>query len=326
MPPGRFGAAHVFLLVDGYNLTAAKLQGLTDNVIAEMVETSGLGDSWKERSPTGVRDVELVQEGAFFDTDTGKSHDALSGSLPSSPQATPRLVVFGMAGKAIGAPFVGLEGAYTQRYEVVAQNGNLQRANTAYSVRGQRDEGSTIQPLEKKTADWNTQSDSIDYTGDLDQRAVPITSSSVANPSVITTGVPHGLAAGHRVLISGHSGSTLGIDGEHVVTVISATTFSIPVDVTVGGTGGTLVPANSLQGGVGYLQVTQFDGFTGFVGKLQHSADDTVYTDLVTFDGVTSAPAAQRKTVSGTCNRYLAFQGDVTGTGSITIFCGFARV
>ena len=322
----RFGAAHVFLLVDGYNLTAAKLQSLTDNVIAEMVETSGLGDSWKERSPAGVRDTELAQEGAFFDTSAGNSHDALSGSVPSSPQATPRLVVFGMAGKAIGAPFVGLEGAYTHRYEVLAQNGNLQRANTAYSVRGQRDEGLILQPVEKKTVDWNTQSESIDYTDDLDQRAVPITSSSVADPSVITTDVPHGLADGQRVLISGHSDSTPDINGEYVATVISATTFSIPVDVTVEGTGGSLVQANSTKGGVSYLQVTEIDGFTGFVAKIQGSDDDTVYTDLVTFDDVTSAPAAQRKTVSGTCNRYLAFQGDVTGTGSITIFCGFARV
>ena len=321
----RFGAAHVFLLVDGHNLTAAKLQSLTDNVIAEMVETSGLGDSWKERSPTGVRDTELAQEGAFFDTSTGNSHDALSGSVPSSPQATPRLVVFGMAGKAIGAPFVGLEGTYTHRYEVLAQNGNLQRANTAYSVKGPRDEGLILQPLEKKTADWNTQSESLDYTGDLDQRAVPITSSSVANPSVITTDVPHGLADGQRVLISGHSDSTPDINGEYVATVISATTFSIPVDVTVEGAGGSLVQANSTQGGVGYLQITAIDGFTGFVAKIQGSDDDTVYTDLVTFDDVTSAPTAQRKVISGTVGRYLAFQGDVTGTGSVTIFCGFAR-
>ncbi len=66
-----------------------------------------------------------------------------------------------------------------------------------------------------------------------------VTSSSVANPSVITMGSAHGLATGDTVTIAGHSGSTPSIDGPHVVTVLSSTTYSIPVNVTVGGTGGT---------------------------------------------------------------------------------------
>lgn len=67
-----------------------------------------------------------------------------------------------------------------------------------------------------------------------------ITSSSVANPTAITTAAAHGLATGDRVKIAGHSGSTPSLNGEHVVTVTSATAFTIPVNVTVGGTGGTV--------------------------------------------------------------------------------------
>jgi uncharacterized phiE125 gp8 family phage protein len=76
-------------------------------------------------------------------------------------------------------------------------------------------------------------------------RAVPVTpavsivSSSVAAASVITTAVPHGLATGDTVAIAGHTGSTPAIDGSRVVTVLSSLTFSIPLQVTVAGTGGT---------------------------------------------------------------------------------------
>lgn len=70
---------------------------------------------------------------------------------------------------------------------------------------------------------------------------VAITSSSVANPSVITTGAAHGYETGDVVTIAGHSGSTPDINGSHTVTVIDPTSFSIPVNVTTGGTGGTVI-------------------------------------------------------------------------------------
>ena len=67
-----------------------------------------------------------------------------------------------------------------------------------------------------------------------------IVSSSVANPSVITA-TAHGLTvSGQIVIISGHVGSTPDINGEHVITYVGADTFTIPVSVTVGGTGGTV--------------------------------------------------------------------------------------
>ncbi len=68
-----------------------------------------------------------------------------------------------------------------------------------------------------------------------------IVSSSVANPTVITTDAPHNLLTGAEVEISGHSGSTPALDGNYTVTRIDDTTFTIPVNVTVGGTGGTVI-------------------------------------------------------------------------------------
>lgn len=85
--------------------------------------------------------------------------------------------------------------------------------------------------------------------------------------------------------------------------------------------------ASSASGGVGFLQVTAFSGFTSFDGVVRHSADDITYVNLITFSNVTAAPAARRATVSGTVNRHLAFSGTLNGAGpgSVTVFCGFAR-
>src|SRR3990167_1935949 len=84
-----------------------------------------------------------------------------------------------------------------------------------------------------------------DIAGTIIGATETIVSSSVANPSVITA-TAHGYLTGQMVLIAGHAGSTPSINGTHVITYVSANSFSIPVNVTVGGTGGTAVsdPAN----------------------------------------------------------------------------------
>jgi hypothetical protein len=83
--------------------------------------------------------------------------------------------------------------------------------------------------------------------------------------------------------------------------------------------------ASSANGGAGYLHVTAFSGFSSFTATVRHSADDVTYATLVAFSPVTSAPSAQRVTVAGTVNRHLALNGDVTGSGSLTVWAGFAR-
>jgi len=74
----------------------------------------------------------------------------------------------------------------------------------------------------------------------LVQPAVTVVSSSVANPTVITTLTPHYYVTGDTVTVASHTGSTPAVDGSRVVTVLSSTTFSVPVNVTVAGTGGTV--------------------------------------------------------------------------------------
>lgn len=70
---------------------------------------------------------------------------------------------------------------------------------------------------------------------------IAITSSSVADPTVLTTAA-HGITVGASdvVTIAGHTGSTPSINGTFLFTALTSTTGTIPVNVTVGGTGGTL--------------------------------------------------------------------------------------
>jgi hypothetical protein len=58
-----------------------------------------------------------------------------------------------------------------------------------------------------------------------------ITGVSTANPGVVTTSAAHGLSTGAIVGIIGVGGATQA-NGIHQVTVLSPTTFSVPVNVT----------------------------------------------------------------------------------------------
>lgn len=98
-------------------------------------------------------------------------------------------------------------------------------------------------------------------------------------------------------------------------TALTATTTGTSVDNA----------ASSANGGAGYLEVSAYSGFTSVVCKVQHSADDSVWADLITFATVTSAPTAERIPVGGTVNRFTRSLVTVSGSGSITPFLGFAR-
>jgi hypothetical protein len=321
----KYGSASIAVfLVDGYNVLASALQGLSWKWTALTERVDGLGDTWQKNSPVGVSKVELTQKGAFFDDTTNSIHDAFKASTDVL-----RVVCWAIAGNTIGKAFAACQGAYGATYEVLGQLGKLTKANVIYTVSGQIDRGVILQNSTAKTIDWNTKTDgaSVDFTLDTSQRVIPITSNTQASPTVVTTTVPHGLTTGQVILIAGNTGSNAAINGERTVTVVSTTTFSIPVNCTVaGGTGGTIVLSSTVNGGVGYQAISAFSGFTGFLGTIRHSADDAIYADLIAFTNVTSGPTAERKTVAGTVNRYLSFNGDVTGSGSITPFVGFTRL
>lgn len=73
--------------------------------------------------------------------------------------------------------------------------------------------------------------------------------------------------------------------------------------------------ASSAAGLIAYLEVVDIDSGTPTV-VLEHSANDSSWSALITFTAVANGdePTAERKTVSGTVNRYLR----VTTTGTFS--------
>jgi hypothetical protein len=82
---------------------------------------------------------------------------------------------------------------------------------------------------------------SHNFVSTVSTKSGTITSNSAATATVITTSASHGLSNGRIVTITGVSGSVPAINGTYEVTVISPTTFSIPVTTTVAGTGGSFI-------------------------------------------------------------------------------------
>lgn len=87
------------------------------------------------------------------------------------------------------------------------------------------------------------------------------------------------------------------------------------------------VGAPTNNGGAAILHVTNLTGTTPTADiKIQHSADDTTYADLVTFDQKT-APGAQFKIVAKgtTVNQYLRASSTISAGGSADFVVAFAR-
>jgi hypothetical protein len=98
---------------------------------------------------------------------------------------------------------------------------------------------------------------------------------------------------------------------------------------TATGTGTSVDNAtSSTRGGFGTLHVTANTMDANTVLKVQHSADNSTWVDLVTFSTVaTTVKTSERVEVSSatTVNRYLRATWTASGTGSITFHINFAR-
>ena len=85
--------------------------------------------------------------------------------------------------------------------------------------------------------------------------------------------------------------------------------------------------ASSANGGVGYVSVPANTRNGNVTIKIQHSADNSTFTDLITFTVVSSATkTSERVEVTGTVARYLRVSYTVAGsTGSATPIVAFSR-
>src|SRR4051812_11098646 len=154
---GKVGSASfAVLLVDGYNLLAAKVQGITHKVEAILQPSHGLGDATEAATPTGLSRATLTQGNAFFDDSTNGLHTMLSAL---ANLAISRIVAYAFAGNVIGKPFVGAQGEYAMTYSVLGASGKLTNANVEYSASGQVDRGVVLQNWAARTANFSTKTD-----------------------------------------------------------------------------------------------------------------------------------------------------------------------
>ncbi len=335
----KYASPSTAIYVDGYDLTPGLTESMSRKKESITQPTAPFGTASEVHSPVGMTRGVVSVGGGIFDEAVDPLHAA---KIADGGVGVSRIVCFCDQGQTKGKHFTGYEGAYSQTSEVLDANNALTKANVTYQVSGQVDEGVILQEKAAKTEDWTTETtDAVDEADNPGNRQIPITSASEANPTVITTADDHHLVSGDVVAIFGMAG---GIDPDindnpaaaeawkligHTITVTGATTFTIPVNVTNDGTGGYCVRVSRAGGGVGYLQVLAGSGFTNFVGTVRHSVDNSVWADLVVFTDTEAVfNAKERKAtaaVTTVVRRYLAFKGDVTGVGTITVFAGFAR-
>lgn len=313
------------ILVDGYNLQAALVIDLSIPKRTAIIDTlMPAGHTWALKRDTGGRrvDGDVVLRLPYDDADN-YSVEALRTNAHVVDGVVCVALKTGVAGKTIHAfkahqlDFVEEPGA-----DVVT------KIAATWAVNGQVHRPIVVRAYAAIAGDGDTESASLD--GGTQAAAVNITSSSVANPSVITAAAAHGLVTGDTVLIAGHTSVTPDINGSHVVTVTGDTTFTIPVNVTDGGVGGTLTRTNSRSGGVAVMQVTDLDldGADGIQVTMRDSADNSTFADLGAFDEVTTDRGAEVLDISGNVDRYVAVEWEFTGTpGSPTgyLFVAFAR-
>lgn len=324
------GISFAALLVDGYNLTAAVMDACSIGHESITQQTNPFGVGSEQHSPIQLEKGVLTVGGGCFDPTTDALHNVIGDVTGFS-----RVVCALIEGNTVGKHFVGFEGAYDQKYEVMDKRDGLTMANVTYLVSGVVEDGVVVQNLATFTADWDTKTggagvtDSpVDWTIDPVQTPIAITSCTKANPGVITTPIAHRLTTGQKILASSNTLSGPSINTTLTVTVLTTTTFSIGVDTTASsgaGTGGSFVLVNTVGGGSAYIQCTAYSGFTNLVNKIMHSPDDSTYATLVTFTTLT-AIGKERKTFSGTVDRYLSNNGDVTGSGSVTVMTGVCRL
>ena len=85
--------------------------------------------------------------------------------------------------------------------------------------------------------------------------------------------------------------------------------------------------ASSANGGAGTLHVPTNTVNGNTTIKIQHSANNSTWADLISFTVVgASTKTSELKAVSGTVNRYLRATASTAGSsGSITFMVAFAR-
>lgn len=148
-----------------------------------------------------------------------------------------------------------------------------------------------------------------------------IKSSSIANPSVITTcdtngtPAPHGLRAGQTIYIVRHYGSTPAIDGTYIVlSVPDANSFAIAVNCTIAGAEGFVTSlTNDITGKTYVMTIKDADVAATFTKTVNGVVSDGPHREFNV-----PVPAATAATIPvSASHKYDVWQ---TNAGSAWVF------
>jgi len=144
-----------FFLVSGRNLLGYATE-LTDEVEALTDESGGMPAAWPEPLPTGDFAAAFTQNG-YYDDASHATNETFNGQT-----ATARVIAYGFNGNVVGRAFNGFAGSFASKYRRITEKNKLHRANADYTVSGQHDEGVILHALGTRTADGNSEANSID--------------------------------------------------------------------------------------------------------------------------------------------------------------------
>lgn len=321
-----------FFLIGGYDFKGLALKEVIENVEAVLDDLTALGDTWARPVSAGTYKAILGIKGLYDD------NAAYDGNLLQVGLSFH--VCYGVEGNVAGKHLVDFNKAVLKKYARLPVTNKLHRSEAEFERTGtllgdaaQFAIGQVLHPLVPETVAPNYASAAVDHNTDTEAVTIPITSATKANPCIVTTTVPHGLTTGQVVVGSGNTLAAPDINGELIVTVLSPTTFSVGVNTSGSsgaGTGGQVVLASTVNGGIGIFHVTSLvlGGYTNLSLSVDHSVDGAAWNQLAV-QIVTTVGGFRVLVAAGTTvRRYLRAAYGYTGAGAgpqVNFLTGFVR-
>ena len=117
---------------------------------AKLVDTTGLGDTWREMSDTGLREGELEMTGLY-------DGDVLAENGMNTVSATDRVASVLLEGNTVSKRFYGFQKAILSGTEVGISSDSVHTSTPVYTMRGAIDHGYVVAPWAARTTAGNTQ-------------------------------------------------------------------------------------------------------------------------------------------------------------------------
>lgn len=290
--------------IGGYDLSGDVAALTAINMSVNLLDITDISQSAIQRAQ-GIRDGE-ISFNVWKDTATNQEVTALS-TLPT----TDRTCMY-LNGEVLGNSAACLNGKQVNYIWAHGQDGSL--AGTV-QVLGS---GSPVEWGQQLTVGNAVIASSGNGTGvDLGIMgpSLTITGNTLANPTVVTTSTAHGMVTGDSVNITG-SNSTPVINGDYTITMISPTTFSVPVNVTIAGTTGTVQRTSTSNGWAGYVQLMTIAS-NNIIVTLQDSMDGTTWANL-TGGAFTSLTARGEQRLAGAAGAIVRRYARIVTSGTFT--------